>query len=243
MALNGINMPLAFTGQEYVWRALFRELGITDSELAEWFTGPAFLAWFRMGNVQGWGGPMPAGWIDQQYALQLKILARERALGMTPVLPMFSGYVPKALKTHYPDAQITKMFNWHQFSEEYRTWNLEVTDPLFKTIGKRFLELQAKFYGTNHIYNADTYNEMVPPSSDPAYLRNSSRGVYEAMAAADPRGIWLMQVSSILVAFLRGKKHHLTFFFCTRAGSLPMTLAFGSSNKSRHISLESQIMQ
>lgn len=40
MALHGINMPLAFTGQEYVWALLFDELGVTDEEQQRFFVGP-----------------------------------------------------------------------------------------------------------------------------------------------------------------------------------------------------------
>jgi len=46
MALQGVNLPLAFTGQEYVQRALFKEFGMSDEEVHSYFTGPAFLAWF-----------------------------------------------------------------------------------------------------------------------------------------------------------------------------------------------------
>lgn len=82
MALNGINLPLAFTGQEYVWRALFTEFGLTEDDMKSWFTGPAFLAWFRMGNVQGWGGPLVDDWILAQKELQLIILERMRDFQM-----------------------------------------------------------------------------------------------------------------------------------------------------------------
>ena len=54
-----------------------------------------------------------------------------------------------------------------------------------------FIEEQMKEYnGTNHIYNADTFNEMVPRSSNTSYLANASRGVYEAMIQKDPDAIW-----------------------------------------------------
>lgn len=45
MALNGINFALAFNGQELIWQRLFRSLGLRDSEIDDFFTGPAFLAW------------------------------------------------------------------------------------------------------------------------------------------------------------------------------------------------------
>lgn len=47
-----------------------------------------------MGNMHGWGGPLPARWYSQQVDLQHRILQRMRDFGMTPVLPAFAGHVP-----------------------------------------------------------------------------------------------------------------------------------------------------
>jgi len=193
MALRGVNLPLAFTGQEYVQRLLFREFGLSEQETLEYFTGPAFLAWFRMGNVQTWAGPLPASWVDAQHDMQVKILARMRELDMTPVLSMFAGHVPSAFRQLYPTANITPAADWGGFPQEDRTWILEVTDPLFNKLAKRYIEIQTEVYGTSHIYNGDVYNEMIPPSSDPAYLAESSRGTINGLLAADPNAIWLMQ--------------------------------------------------
>jgi len=193
MALQGVNLPLAFTGQEYVQRALFKEFGMSDEEVHDYFTGPAFLAWFRMGNVQTWAGPLSDAWIDAQHDMQLLILARMRQFGMTPVLSMFAGHVPPAIKKYFPTAQITEAADWAGFSEQYRTWILEVTDPLFNKLGKRYIEIQTEAYGTDHIYNGDVYNEMQPPTSDTNYLTQSSRGTYEGLIQGDPDAIWLMQ--------------------------------------------------
>lgn len=52
MALNGVTMPLAAVGQEWVlWRFL-RSLGLSDEAFFAWAAGPAFLPWFRMNNVR-----------------------------------------------------------------------------------------------------------------------------------------------------------------------------------------------
>lgn len=48
-----------------------------------------------MGNIRGWGGPLPQTWINDQLVLQHKILDRMRSLGMIPVLPGFAGHVPQ----------------------------------------------------------------------------------------------------------------------------------------------------
>jgi alpha-N-acetylglucosaminidase len=98
MALNGINFPLSFTAAEYINRELFLELGVARRDLDAFFSGPAFLAWHRMGNLRAWAGPLTDEWIDGQAALQRQILARQRELGMVSVLPGFAGFVPEALK-------------------------------------------------------------------------------------------------------------------------------------------------
>lgn len=48
-------------------------------------------------------------------------------------------------------------------------------------------------FGTDHIYNADTFNEMTPTSSDPAYLSAISSAIFKSMVNVDPGAIWLMQ--------------------------------------------------
>lgn len=58
-------------------------------------------------------------------------------------------------------------------------------------IGKMFIDEQIQEYnGTNHIYNADTFNEMTPQSNNVSYLANASRAIFNAIAEADPKGIW-----------------------------------------------------
>ncbi|PWZ41645.1 Alpha-N-acetylglucosaminidase [Zea mays] len=84
MALQGINLPLAFTGQESIWQRIFQRYNISKSDLDDFFGGPAFLAWSRMANMHGWGGPLPQTWLDDQLVLQKKILSRMYSFGMFP---------------------------------------------------------------------------------------------------------------------------------------------------------------
>ncbi|KAL3681211.1 hypothetical protein R1sor_024167 [Riccia sorocarpa] len=55
MALQGINLPLASTGQETIWQKVFqsKRFNLSKADLDEYFSGPAFLAWARMGNLHG----------------------------------------------------------------------------------------------------------------------------------------------------------------------------------------------
>lgn len=189
MALNGINMPLALTGQNSVWQRVYNRLGFSNEDLADFFSGPAYFNWFWMGNLDGWGGPLPQNFMDDHENLQKKILNAERSLGMTPVLPAFTGHVPPAFESKFPDAKVRKT-NWVNFPE------VSILDPeeeLFTTIGKMFIEEQTKLYGTDHLYSADTFNENTPPTNDSTYLSQISAKVYSAMKEVDPEAVWVMQ--------------------------------------------------
>jgi alpha-N-acetylglucosaminidase len=50
MALSGVNMALAMTGQEEVQYKVFVQLGLSDTDIRHWFNGPAFLTWSRGQN-------------------------------------------------------------------------------------------------------------------------------------------------------------------------------------------------
>lgn len=189
MALNGINMPLAVLGQNSVWSRVYKTLGFTDKDLESFFSGPAYFNWFWMGNLDGWGGPLPQSFMQKQEVLQKQILARQRSLGMKPILPAFTGHVPPSFKDKFPDAKLKKT-SWQGFSE---VSILDPTDPMFITIGKKFIEEETKTYGTDHFYTADTFNENTPPTNDSTFLSDVSKKVYQSMAIADPKATWIMQ--------------------------------------------------
>jgi alpha-N-acetylglucosaminidase len=149
-------------------------------QLSDFFSGPAFLPWHWMGNLDGWGGPLPAGWIERGRKLQHRFLARARELGMTPVLPAFAGFVPAAFAAHFPNASVHKAAGWNGFAQ---THFVEPLDPLFQRIGAAFVARLCKEFGcaADAWFSADLYNELRPPSTAPAYLRNASAAVYAAI--------------------------------------------------------------
>jgi alpha-N-acetylglucosaminidase len=196
MALHGINMPLAMAGQEAIWQKVWNSYGVTNDELKDYFTGPAFLPWHRMGNINKHDGPLPQGWLDQSRELQKKILRRMRELGMQPVVPAFSGFVPPAFERHHPEVKTQKLASWADFGKEYQTELLAADSPLFEEIGKKFIEEYRKEYGQYHYYLSDSFNEMeVPVTETGRYdeLAAYGKAVYNSIVAGDPNGVWVMQ--------------------------------------------------
>lgn len=191
MALNGINMPLAITGQEAIWLHVWKKLGLDEKDIKNYFTGPAHLAWHRMTNFDYFQGPLPDSYLEHQEKLQRAIVTRERELNMKPVLPAFAGHVPEALKKVYPEAKINRMSSWGGFQDKYRSFFLDPLDPLFPVIQKAFLKEQTRLYGTDHIYGADPFNEIQSPSWEPDYLATVSRTIYQTITQVDPDASWL----------------------------------------------------
>ena len=194
MAMNGLNLILSFTGQEYVWRKFYTRLGLDSSDIEHFFSGPAFLAWQRMGNIKGWGGPLDDGWINSQAKLQKQIVARIREFGMINVLPGFAGHVPAALKDMFPFSNFTRNSGWNRFNSTYSDdYLLQPNDVMFKVLGKVYYEMLIEEYGSDHVFNCDTYNEMNPSSTDLTYLADVNKAIYETMKLVDEDAVFLMQ--------------------------------------------------
>ncbi|XP_073954416.1 N-acetyl-alpha-glucosaminidase [Choristoneura fumiferana] len=194
MALNGINLALAPIAQEAAWTRIYRRLGLTDEEINDHFTGPAFLAWNRMGNVRGWAGPLPKSWHDGQREIQNNVLDYMFNLGIIPVLPAFNGHVPKAFARVYPNATLHSVETWNKFDSDYCCGSfLDPKEPLFKELGKMFLTEITVGSGTNHIYTADPFNEVKIQSWSTSLVQETARTIYSTLTESDDSAVWLLQ--------------------------------------------------
>lgn len=82
----------------------------------------------------------------------------------------------------FPRVNVTRLGSWGNFDCSYScSYLLDPQDPMFQVIGTLFLKEMIKEFGTDHIYSADTFNEMRPLSSDPAYLSGVSAAVFRSM--------------------------------------------------------------
>ncbi len=187
MALHGITLPLAAVGQECVWREMLRQLGYTDDEIGAFIAGPAFLAWWAMNNLEGWGGPLPDTWYTQQEALQKKILARMREFGMQPVLPGYAGMLPHdAAEKLGVDVIDSGLWNGFQ-----RPTFLVPTDPHFATIAKLYYDVQSQLFGTANYYSFDPFHEA--STLNDVDLSAAAQALLTAMKNGNSDAVWVVQ--------------------------------------------------
>nr|POE46831.1 alpha-n-acetylglucosaminidase [Quercus suber] len=196
LALRGVNLPLAWVGYEKILVDVFLEAGFREQEIYSFLSGPAVQAWNRFGNIQGsWGGELPTAWVEDQFKLQKKIIARMVELGMTPVLPCFTGFVPKAIDRVAPNASFVTGSQWEGFSANYTNDTfLEPFDPLFAELQNSFIEKQKHAYGdVSSFYALDQYNENDPYSGSVDYLENIAKSTVQSLKAADENAVWVLQ--------------------------------------------------
>ena len=187
MALHGVNLPLAIVGEECVWRNMLLKLGYTEQEVGQFIAGPAFLAWWEMNNLEGWGGPLPLSWYARQEKLQKQILARMKQLGMHPVLPGYCGMVPHDAKQRL-GLNVADAGLWNGFQ---RPANLLPTDERFAEIATLYYNELTKLFGKADYYSMDPFHE----SNDDPNLDYAKAGqaMMQAMKRVNPKAVWVIQ--------------------------------------------------
>ncbi len=209
MALHGINMPLQLVGLEEVWRKFLtmeeggkRKYGYTDTEAKAFVAGPAFIAWWAMNNLEGWGGTgsgtksggtwagaggvQDDAWYVRQKELAGKITAAQRALGMQPVLPGWSGMVPTNFESKSGYATRKNGGNWA--GDFVRPLLLSVSNANYAEIAADYYECLHAVMGESQYYSMDPFHE-----GGGAGTMEDYEALYAAMEAAKPGSQWVIQ--------------------------------------------------
>lgn len=140
-----------------------------------------------MNNLEGWGGPNPDWWYARQEKLAQKILARERELGMQPVLPGYAGMVPSdiAQKKGYT---ANNQGEWCTFTRPYI---LDPNSAAFATVSEKYYQRLQEVMGTSEYYSMDPFHEGANTSG--IDVPSAYSKIAEAMTKANAKGKWVVQ--------------------------------------------------
>lgn len=188
MALHGVNMPLMLVGTDVVWRNVCLELGFSEEEISRFIAGPAFQAWWLMGNLQGWGGPNPLWWYQRQEKLCKSILSRMRELGMEPVLPGYAGMMPSELPEHL-SIDVADTGNWCKGF--HRPAFMNPADDNFSRISEIYYRHLESLMGRSSYYSMDLFHEG--GSARGVDLKQAFTAVRDEMKKASPESKWVIQ--------------------------------------------------
>jgi len=188
MALNGVNLMLTVTGMESVWQNTLKQIGYSNQEINDFLVGPAYTAWWLMGNIQGWGGPMPQSQIEGRKILQKRIMERVREFGIEPVLQGFYGMVPSSLKEK-SKAAIIDQKTWGAFK---RPDILIPGNPDFSRIAAIYYNELQKAYGQNiRFFAGDPFHEG--GITDGIDLKMAGHSIQAEMQKNFPGSTWILQ--------------------------------------------------
>jgi Alpha-N-acetylglucosaminidase (NAGLU) tim-barrel domain/Alpha-N-acetylglucosaminidase (NAGLU) C-terminal domain/Alpha-N-acetylglucosaminidase (NAGLU) N-terminal domain/NPCBM-associated, NEW3 domain of alpha-galactosidase len=188
LAAKGINLALVTVGQEAVWYDTFREFGYSDEEIRQWIVLPAHQPWQWMSNMSSFGGPISAGLIERRAELGRRIVERMRALGITPVLPGFSGTVPAGFAERNPGANVVPQGDWVGFDRP--DW-LDPSTDTYERVAASFYGHQEERFGLTGAYAVDILHEG--GNAGGVDVAAAARGIERAMGAADPDSTWVIQ--------------------------------------------------
>ncbi|MBI9061098.1 MAG: alpha-N-acetylglucosaminidase [Marinilabiliaceae bacterium] len=195
-AMHGFNMLMAPVASEAIIVRVYKQLGLTQEEIDEHYTGPAHLPWSRMGCIANVGGSLPDDWHEDQIALQHKLLERMKELGINPVIQSFNGFIPKGFKRLYPNTTFHETLWNAGFPKSQRPWLIMPNDDLFAKITKMYMQEWQNEFGETKYYLVDSFNEMDLPKTDEPVtemLANYGEKTFNVIKAGDENAVWVIQ--------------------------------------------------
>jgi len=194
MALSGVNIMLAPMGTELVWYNTLIKLGYSDKDAKSFIPGPAFTAWWLMGNLEGWGGPNSLQLMQLQANIQKKLLSRMKELQIEPILQGFYGMVPHDLNKKVnalKDVEIIDQGKW-VFTEFTRPAILAPTNDKFNTVADIYYSELKKLYGTDiKFFGGEPFHEGGKKSG--VDITAVAKNVQDVMQKNFPNSTWVLQ--------------------------------------------------
>lgn len=192
LALNGINVAHVLPGTEAVFQTVLRDqFGYTDAEVAAWLCMPSHLPWMLMGNMYGFGGPVPQSLIHARRELGQNISQRMRELGIEPMLQGCFGMVPQDFSARFPTASVKPQGGWGPFTMPNL---LNMTDPLFPQLATNLYLVETNLFGPVRFFAADPFHEGGTTAG--INLPAAGTAIQNAMFTVAPDAVWVIEAWS-----------------------------------------------
>ena len=199
LALQGYNIALVTAGLQKVWDLTLADMGYSQEQRRNYIADDAAAAWWHMGNLQGFGGPVSAEQIERDAALGKWMIGAMREVGIEPIFQGFVGLIPSSTSNdQLADSRIFRTGNWVAGFK-----NPDILDPTcgaFKTFSEKWYANIKKVYNLTSeadypkYLGGDLFHESSPPSSMSADdQRLCAVNAQSYQQAAFPGVIWILQ--------------------------------------------------
>lgn len=222
-ALNGVNLILDLTGTEALYVEYLQNFGYDIDDAKAFVCGPSYKAWWLMGNLEGYGGPVSDEWIKDTVQMARVNQRRMHVLGMQPCLQGFMGAMPENFGSKAKQVLMDKGYDdISEYMVEQGDWSGFTRPPILKTTYNGWQELADTFYDTQEMiygqatkyYAGDLAHEggIIPPDLSKPEM---SATILNKMIEYDKDAVWVIQSwlsnpnAEILEGFGDNKEEHV----------------------------------
>ncbi|MEG1981042.1 MAG: alpha-N-acetylglucosaminidase [Clostridia bacterium] len=189
LAFHGVNLVLDITGEEKVWFEFFKAIGFTEEKSRELLVGPAYFAWFCMGNMYNYCKALPNEYLNDRVLLAKKNHEFMKKLGMTPVFMGYSGMIPLEITKIDKEIEIIPQGKWCEFD---RPAMIKTDTKSYEKYAKLFYKIQRDILGSDtNYFSTDPFHEGGTSGS----LTNETvaTNILKALKKEGDDNIWIVQ--------------------------------------------------
>lgn len=188
LAMQGVNAMYMPVGQEAVWYYGALKLGVNREDAMEYLSSPCFYPLQLAGKLDSYLPLTDTNYLKAQIALGKQIVNRMRELGIEPILPAFTGHVPKYIKGYFKQANLYFVTPWGQFPFTYRVYP---DDPLFAAVAEALREKQTEYFGTTQYYLADPFLLVTPRVRDANLIAKTGEAILREIRKTNANAVWV----------------------------------------------------
>ena len=202
LMLSGVNLILDLTGTEALWVSYLQKLGFTVDQAKDYVCGYCYKAWWLMGNLEGYCGPVADSWVIDTLEMARVNQRYMTVMGAQPALQTFVGAMPEAFASIANTHLMEKGFgDVTPFMAPQGLWAggfvrpnvLKTTYPGYDYLAKLFYDTQNEMYGqVTDYYCGDVCHEggIVPADLSKPEM---SKAILNDLLASNENAVWILQ--------------------------------------------------
>ena len=200
LAMQGVNVMFMPVGNESVWYYAALKLGINREDAMEFLSSPSYYPLQLAGKLDTFLPLTDTNYLKAQIALGKHIIERMREVGIEPILPAFTGHVPKYIKGYFKQSNLYFVTPWGQYPFTYRVYT---DDPLFAAIAGALREKQTEYFGTAKYYLADPFLLVTPRVRDANLIEQTGEAILREIRKTNEHAVWVQTGCNFTPQLLR----------------------------------------
>ena len=224
LMLSGVNLILDLTGTEALWVSYLQKLGYTADEAKDYVCGYCYKAWWLMGNLEGYGGPVADEWVLDTLEMARVNQRYMTVMGAMPALQTFVGAMPESFASIANAHLKRKGFSdVAPYMAPQGLWAggfvrpnvLKTTYDGYSYLAQTFYETQNEIYGrATNFYCGDVCHEGGIVPADLSKPQMSAK-ILNELLSSDKDAVWMLQgwwsnpMKEVLDGFGKLKKDHI----------------------------------